>query len=106
TSLAAFTALTAAASAADLPRRAAPPPIFLPVPLCTWTDAFLWLNAPYAPDASRNDHHRHTLNRGPHPVAITPAGNLLVPQILTTGPPLTYASAQTEALPGLDLIGD
>ncbi|MDF2601988.1 MAG: hypothetical protein K0Q54_4811, partial [Methylobacterium brachiatum] len=27
TSLAAFTALTAAASAADLPRRAAPPPV-------------------------------------------------------------------------------
>ena len=33
TSLAAFTALTAAASAADLPRRAAPPPVFTPVPV-------------------------------------------------------------------------
>ncbi|TGD94747.1 porin family protein, partial [Methylobacterium nonmethylotrophicum] len=34
---AAFTALTAAASAADLPRRAAPPPVFTPVPVFTWT---------------------------------------------------------------------
>ncbi|MBE7197848.1 MAG: porin family protein, partial [Parafilimonas terrae] len=37
TTLAAFTALTAAASAADLPRRAAPPPVFTPVPVFTWT---------------------------------------------------------------------
>ena len=36
TTLAAFTALTAAASAADLPRRA-PPPVFTPVPVFTWT---------------------------------------------------------------------
>ncbi len=32
---AAFTALTAAASAADLPRRVAPPPVFTPVPVFT-----------------------------------------------------------------------
>ena len=34
TSLAAFTAMTAAATAADLPRRAAPP-VFTPVPVFT-----------------------------------------------------------------------
>jgi outer membrane immunogenic protein len=51
-SLAAFTALTAAASAADLPRRAAPPPIFTPVPVFTWTGAYFGINAGYAFDAS------------------------------------------------------
>ncbi|MCJ2136048.1 porin family protein, partial [Methylobacterium sp. J-026] len=52
TSLAAFTALTAAASAADLPRRAAPPPVFTPVPVFTWTGAYFGINAGYAFDAS------------------------------------------------------
>ncbi|KQS69310.1 porin [Methylobacterium sp. Leaf361] len=51
-SLAAFTALTAAASAADLPRRAAPPPVFTPVPVFTWTGAYFGINAGYAFDAS------------------------------------------------------
>ncbi|MCJ2050634.1 outer membrane protein, partial [Methylobacterium sp. J-070] len=52
--LAAFTALTAAASAADLPRRA-PPPIFTPVPVFTWTGAYFGINAGYAFDASSNN---------------------------------------------------
>lgn len=47
-SLAAFTALTGAAAAADLPRRAAPPPIFTPVPVFTWTGAYFGINAGYA----------------------------------------------------------
>ena len=51
-SLAAFTVLTAAASAADLPRRAAPPPVFTPVPVFTWTGAYFGINAGYAFDAS------------------------------------------------------
>ena len=46
TSLAAFTALTAAASAADLPRRA-PPPVFTPVPVFTWTGFYFGINAGY-----------------------------------------------------------
>ncbi len=40
-SLAAFTVLTATASAADLPRRAAPPPVFTPVPVFTWTGFYV-----------------------------------------------------------------
>lgn len=51
-SLAMFTALTAAASAADLPRRAAPPPVFTPVPVFTWTGAYFGINAGYGFDAS------------------------------------------------------
>ncbi|MCJ2019430.1 porin family protein, partial [Methylobacterium sp. E-065] len=52
-SLAAFTALTAAASAADLPRRTAPPPVFTPVPVFTWSGAYSGINAGSAFDASR-----------------------------------------------------
>ena len=44
--------LTGAASAADLPRRAAPPPVFTPVPVFTWTGAYFGINAGYAFDAS------------------------------------------------------
>jgi outer membrane immunogenic protein len=38
--------LTGAASAADLPRRA-PPPVFVPVPVFTWTGAYFGINAGY-----------------------------------------------------------
>ena len=39
--------LTAAASAADLPRRAAPPPVFTPVPVFTWTGFYGGLETAY-----------------------------------------------------------
>ncbi|WP_267361506.1 MULTISPECIES: porin family protein [unclassified Methylobacterium] len=46
--------LTGAASAADLPRRAAPPPVFTPVPVFTWTGFYAGINAGYAFDAGSN----------------------------------------------------
>ena len=46
--------LTGAAVAADLPRREAPPPIFTPVPVFTWSGFYAGFNAGYGFDASNN----------------------------------------------------
>ncbi|MGU3666241.1 outer membrane protein, partial [Methylobacterium sp. A49B] len=101
-SLAAFTALTAAASAADLPRRA-PPPVFTPVPVFTWTGAYFGINAGYAFDASNNAQNGFT-QTGANPVAITGAG-LSVPRILAPGSTLTYGRNQNEGFSGGGQIG-
>ncbi|GJE58499.1 outer membrane protein [Methylobacterium trifolii] len=75
--LAAFTALTAAASAADLPRRA-PPPVFTPVPVFTWTGAYFGINAGYAFDASEG--RNGFIDAANNPVAFNPAtGAVLTP---------------------------
>ncbi len=46
-STAATALLATAASAADLPRRAAPPPVFTPVPVFTWTGFYAGLESAY-----------------------------------------------------------
>jgi outer membrane immunogenic protein len=42
--------LAGSATAADLPRRQAPPPVFVPVPVFTWTGAYFGINAGYVFD--------------------------------------------------------
>lgn len=39
--------LSGTALAADLPRRQAPPPVFTPIPVFTWTGAYIGINAGY-----------------------------------------------------------
>jgi outer membrane immunogenic protein len=57
--------LAGAASAADLPRRAAPPPVFTPVPVFTWTGFYAGFNAGYAFDASSNNTNSFAVPGGP-----------------------------------------
>jgi outer membrane immunogenic protein len=61
----ALAGLASAASAADLPRRAAPPPVFTPVPVFTWTGFYAGFNAGYGFDASSNRNTPTVLAVGP-----------------------------------------
>ncbi len=56
--------MTVAASAADLPRRAAPPPVFTPVPVFTWTGFYVGVNAGYGFDASSSRRTNYVLRNG------------------------------------------
>jgi outer membrane immunogenic protein len=104
TSLAAFTALTAAASAADLPRRAAPPPVFTPVPVFTWTGAYFGINAGYAFDASSNA-NRGFVQTGTDPVALTPGGFVPYRALAPLGSSLIYSDSSREGFTGGGQIG-
>jgi outer membrane immunogenic protein len=55
---------TAAVSAADLPRRAGPPPVFTPVPVFTWTGFYFGVNAGYGFDANSRNTTNYALPYG------------------------------------------
>jgi outer membrane immunogenic protein len=74
TTFAAFTALTAAASAADLPRRAAPP-VFVPVPVFTWTGFYAGFNAGYGFDAGSRDPSTAIVTSRASGIVLPPAGS-------------------------------
>ncbi|MEH3145558.1 MAG: porin family protein [Methylobacterium frigidaeris] len=76
-SLVAFTALTAAASAADLPRRVAPPPVFTPVPVFTWTGFYAGFNAGYGFATDDNRNRSTVVGVGPA-TGLVPAGQSAV----------------------------
>ncbi|MCJ2023972.1 outer membrane protein [Methylobacterium sp. J-067] len=82
-SLAAFTALTAAASAADLPRRA-PPPVFTPVPVFTWTGFYAGFNAGYGFDASSTS--------TPTVVGVSPANRIFAAGNVPTSGVLAFSN--------------
>jgi len=112
TSLAMFTALTAAATAADLPRRA-PPPVFTPVPVFTWTGFYAGFNAGYGFDASdRRTNNGFTqvtaagVPVGANPVVQLPNGAFTTAGVLgPVGSTLAYNSGNNEGFTGGGQIG-
>ncbi|GJD34648.1 outer membrane protein [Methylobacterium aerolatum] len=77
TALVGLAAAATAASAADLPRRAAPPPVFTPVPVFTWTGFYAGFNAGYGFDASSG-------NRAPTVIGV-PAGATVPGSVFANG---------------------
>ncbi|MDP4021822.1 porin family protein, partial [Methylobacterium sp. NEAU 140] len=103
TSLVMFTALTAAASAADLPRRA-PPPVFTPVPVFTWTGAYFGINAGYAFDASSNGSQGFVQTAG-NPVVLGPGGLAPYRALAPLGSTLVYSNSNREGFSGGGQVG-
>ncbi|MHC2108410.1 MULTISPECIES: porin family protein [unclassified Methylobacterium] len=104
TSLAAFTALTAAATAADLPRRA-PPPVFTPVPVFTWTGFYFGINAGYGFDASSSDSNRGFVQTAGSPAVQTAGGLVPYRALAPLGSSLIYNRNNREGFSGGGQIG-
>ncbi|MCJ2124760.1 outer membrane protein [Methylobacterium sp. J-077] len=103
-SLAAFTAFTAAASAADLPRRA-PPPVFTPVPVFTWTGFYFGINGGYGFDASSNGGTRGFTQTAGSPAVLTAGGLVPYQALAPNGSTLIYNKNNREGFSGGGQIG-
>ena len=73
----ALVAATVAASAADLPRRAAPPPVFQPVPVFTWTGFYAGFNAGYG-FGTQDDRAPTVIGVGPASLLVPPGTTAVV----------------------------
>ncbi|AWN44218.1 outer membrane protein [Methylobacterium durans] len=97
-------ALAGSALAADLPRRAAPPPVFAPVPVFTWTGFYAGFNAGYAFDTGNN--RNGFLQTAGNPVTLTGVGGAPVTtSILPVGNTLLYRSGDRDGFTGGGQIG-
>jgi outer membrane immunogenic protein len=86
--------MAGAANAADLPRRAAPPPIFTPVPVFTWTGFYAGFNAGYG--FGTNDRRNNTV------LGVGPATGLVaVPTVVAFG----NSSGNTDGFVGGGQVG-
>ncbi|MEH3147560.1 MAG: porin family protein [Methylobacterium frigidaeris] len=85
-------AVCGSAVAADLPRRAAPPPVFTPVPVFTWTGFYAGFNAGYA--FSDNRAIRTIGNNGPGALPLAPGDTNTVGNVLTNRRPGVFGVQQ------------
>src|SRR3954447_11302361 len=76
---------TAGAMAADLPRRAAPPAYFAPVPVFTWTGFYVGVNAGYGWNNSDDKTCIGCFGGGVVTVDTTPGGATVAPLALPSG---------------------
>ena len=70
-------AFAGSALAADLPRRAAPPPVFQPVPVFTWTGFYAGFNAGYG-FGTQDDRQPTVIGVGPASLLVPPGTTAVV----------------------------